>query len=71
MRKKGMFVGHTCFRDEVFVFLVHFPEVQFFFEFPNKMGYFLVWTTFQHELGVPDGTKSWFLQLIWIKRCCS
>jgi len=51
MRKKGMFLGHTSFRDEVFVFLVHFPEVQIFFEFPNKMWYFLVWITFQHELG--------------------
>ena len=71
MCKKGLFLPHTSARNEVFEFFGHFPEAQ---KLVDKVGIFpnTTWVgqVFNHSWGVPDGTKTWFLEVIWVKMCC-
>jgi hypothetical protein len=61
MSKKGLFLAHTSVRNEVFVFLVHFPEVPNWLKFPNKTWFFRYRPIFNFSWGVPNGAKSLFL----------
>ena len=70
MCKKGLFLPQKSVGKAVFAFLVHFPEVQILVEISSQNLGFQVWTSFQLKLGVSVGTKTWVLEVIWIKICC-
>ena len=53
-----------------FCVLLHFPKVQKKLNFLIKYDIFRYGPLFSFSWGVPHYTNTWFLQLIWIKRCC-
>ena len=39
-------------------------------KFPLKTWFFRYWPIFNLSCGVSNGTKTWFLEVIWVKMCC-